>query len=199
MASISPAQSCDMPWNITNEGGHLSCDWQHRPPPRVGNLTWQADGKLPDIEATCRLLGAPCPQTHTHTPERARTLAHQAVATVCSLESAEAAPCAVPQSTRPSSRRSSGCEGTRSQSTRCASSQLCPVSLGFGPAPPLHPTLELPFYWTRVHVRFDTCALSRLLPPPTHCVRFLSSQPLVRRVPPPPPPPRHQRQPSPDY
>eukprot|EP01052_Picozoa_sp_SAG31_P007086 SAG31_NODE_333_length_17527_cov_6.972056_13_plen_635_part_00 len=55
-ASISPAHSCDTPWNITNENGFLTCDWRARPPPRVGNLTWQSNGKLPDIDQTCRLL-----------------------------------------------------------------------------------------------------------------------------------------------
>ena len=37
--------------NITNENGHLSCDWKQVPPPRVGNKTGQG---LLDPDHTCR-------------------------------------------------------------------------------------------------------------------------------------------------
>jgi|EP01047_Picozoa_sp_COSAG01_P023943 hypothetical protein len=36
--------------NLSNEDGHLSCDWKHTPPPRVGNLTGAAS------VAPCNLL-----------------------------------------------------------------------------------------------------------------------------------------------
>jgi|EP01047_Picozoa_sp_COSAG01_P067718 hypothetical protein len=55
-SSISTTFSCEAPLNITNEGGHLTCDWKSVPPPRVGNLTYFGAGTLPDIDKTCRIL-----------------------------------------------------------------------------------------------------------------------------------------------
>lgn len=55
--SIAPWASCDMPLNITNEDGFLTCDWKEDiPPPRIGNLTYFGKGSLPDIDQTCRIL-----------------------------------------------------------------------------------------------------------------------------------------------
>ena len=54
--SIAPWQACEQPFNITDEGGFLTCDWRQRPPPRVGKLTVWPNGSLPDIDSTCRSL-----------------------------------------------------------------------------------------------------------------------------------------------
>ena len=45
--SIAVAKACDVPLNITNEAGFLTCDWKAtNPPPRVGAMTLFPNGSV---------------------------------------------------------------------------------------------------------------------------------------------------------
>ena len=54
--SIAVAKACDLPLNITNEAGFLTCDWKAtNPPPRVGAITLFPNGSVREILGLCRL------------------------------------------------------------------------------------------------------------------------------------------------